>query len=162
MAMTPGVSTLGVKFGYNATASATKPESFTLLNRINAIGGISIEPEQIDASALEDYVTRYVAGRADTGGGSVNVTVNVTNETITEWQAVFAASETAAQGEVGGLWFTVWSPYLAQAFFFIAQTPQEFPMPELSQNSLETVEIPLTIVSYEGLSEKIEPVAPTP
>jgi len=49
----PGVSTLGVLFGYGA-AGATKPNAFTLLTRINSIGGIALETEQIDASALED------------------------------------------------------------------------------------------------------------
>lgn len=63
----PGVSTLGIKFGYAAGTYDTKPSAFTLLTRINAIGGIALETEQIDASALEDLVTKYVAGRADSG-----------------------------------------------------------------------------------------------
>lgn len=64
-----GVSTLGITFGYGTeTTAGTKPTSFKQLTRINAIGGINIEPEQIDASALEDAITRYVKGRADTGG----------------------------------------------------------------------------------------------
>lgn len=50
---------------HEATAG-TKYTSFKQLTRINAIGGINIEPEQIDASALEDAITRYVKGRADT------------------------------------------------------------------------------------------------
>ncbi len=54
-----------IKLGYGIGSSL--PSSFTVLTRINAIGGISLETEQIDASALEDYVTRYVAGRQDTG-----------------------------------------------------------------------------------------------
>ena len=48
-----GVSTLGITFGYGAEATAgTKPTSFKQLTRINAIGGINIENEQIDASAI--------------------------------------------------------------------------------------------------------------
>ena len=54
-----GLSTLGITFGYGTEATAgTKPTSFKQLTRINAIGGINIEPEQIDASALEDAITR--------------------------------------------------------------------------------------------------------
>ena len=41
-----------IKLGYGIGSSM--PSSFTLLTRINAIGGISLETEQIDASALED------------------------------------------------------------------------------------------------------------
>jgi hypothetical protein len=59
-----GLSTLGITFGYGTEATAgTKPTSFKQLTRINSIGGINIEPEQIDASALEDAITRYVKGR---------------------------------------------------------------------------------------------------
>ena len=54
-----------IKLGWNIGSSM--PSSFNVLTRINAIGGISLETEQIDASALEDYVTRYIAGRQDTG-----------------------------------------------------------------------------------------------
>lgn len=42
----PGISTLGIKLGYGIGSSM--PSSFTLLTRINAIGGISLETEQID------------------------------------------------------------------------------------------------------------------
>ena len=129
------------------------------MTRINAIGGIALETEQIDASALEDMVTRYVAGRADSGG-TFPVTVNVTNETITEWETVFTQSETQrAAGNT--VWFEVWSPYLTQAFYICAETPSKFPMPELSQNSLETVEIALVINEYKGLDTAIEPTAPS-
>ena len=44
---TAGISTLGITFGYGTEATAgTKPTSFTQLTRINAIGGVTIEPEQ--------------------------------------------------------------------------------------------------------------------
>ena len=49
---TAGVSTLGIKLGW--AVGSSMPASFTQLTRINAIGGISLETEQIDASALED------------------------------------------------------------------------------------------------------------
>lgn len=153
----PGISSLGIKFGW-AAASDTTPAAFTQLTRINEIGGISLDTEEIDASALEDYVTRYVSGRADTGG-ELTVTVNATDATITEWEAVFTASETARAN--GGLWFTVWSPYLAKGFFFRAVTPTKFPMPEFGQNSLQTVEIGLTVMEYVGLDTKVEPTGTT-
>lgn len=61
---TPGVSTLGVLLGYNSTATNLEgATSFTLLGRVNAIGGVELSTEQIDASALEDYVSKYVPGK---------------------------------------------------------------------------------------------------
>lgn len=149
----PGVSTLGVTFSWGA-AGDTTPNSFTLLTRINSIGEINLETEQIDASALEDAITRYVSGRADTGG-SVDIGVNVTDATIAEWEAVFTASQADTSG--GGLYFQVISPFHTKSFMFKAQTPSKFPMPSFEQNSLEVVTIPLTITEYLGLSTKVTP-----
>ena len=59
-----GISTLGITFGYGVeTTAGEKPSAFTQLTRINAIGGITIENEQIDASALEDAVSKRCACR---------------------------------------------------------------------------------------------------
>ena len=154
-----GVSSLGLLLGYAGGTYDTKPASFTLLNRINAIGGISLETEQIDASALEDLVTRYVAGRADSGG-TFPITVNLTSETIDEWHTVIELSKTqVAAGNT--VWFEVYSPNLSDAFYICAETPQMIPMPEFEQNSLMTVEIVLVINEYKGLDTAIEPQGET-
>ena len=151
--MEAGISTLGITFGYGVeTTAGTKPTTFTKLNRINNIGGITIEPEQIDASALEDAVTRYVKGRADTGG-TFPVTVNLTPETKEEWEALI----TAYKGLSGGkrMWFETIVPGFEDAFFVVAQPPEEIPQPEFSQNALLTVEMNLTIEEYVGMDTKV-------
>ena len=148
-----GVSTLGIKLGW--AIGTELPSAYQLLTRINAIGGISLETEQIDASALEDYVTRYIAGRQDTGG-AFPVTINITDDTIAEWEAVIAAYNAKTTDEA--LYLEVWSPYLTKAFFIKAQPPQVLPMSEMAQNELQTVEISLTIEEYLGMSDKVEPV----
>lgn len=149
-----GLSTLGITFGYGSESSAgVKPASFTQLNRINNIGGISMDVEQIDASALEDYQTKYVAGRADTGG-QWTVTVNFTDETADEWADVITAYNTA-QAAGKNLWFEVILPNQSDAFFVIAQPPQQLPMPEIGQNELLTVDIVLTVVEYKGWDTKV-------
>lgn len=143
-----GVSTLGITFGYGVeTTEGTKPTSFKKLTRINAIGGISIEPEQIDASALEDLITRYVKGRADTGG-SVAITVNLTNTTLAEWKALITAYKGLSDGK--RMWFATVIPGLENSFFFVAQPPEQIPQPEISQNELLTVDMNLTIEEYIG------------
>ena len=53
------------------------------------------------------------------------------------------------------MWFEVIVPGMTDAFFVIAEPPQEIPMPELSQNSLLTVTMSLTIVDYKGTSTKV-------
>lgn len=149
-----GLSTLGITFGYGSEGTAgQKPASFTQLDRINSIGGISMDVEKIDASALEDTQTKYVAGRADTSG-TWDVVVNFTDETADEWADVISAYNTAsAAGK--NIWFEVILPNQSEAFFVIAQPPQQIPMPEIGQNELLTVTISLTVVEYKGWSTKV-------
>ena len=149
-----GISTLGIEFGYGIGTPDEKPASFTRLNRINAIAGISLETEQIDASALEDYITRYVAGRQDSGG-SWAITVNVTDETIAEWETLIDAYTNKETTE--SMWFVVWSPYLTKSFYIVAQPPKAIPMSEMSQNELQTVEIGLVIDEYKGMDDAMRP-----
>ena len=149
-----GISTLGITFGYGTeTTAGTKPTSFKQLTRINALGGINIEPEQIDASALEDEITRYVKGRADTGG-SFAVTVNFTSDTVKEWQDLITAYKALSGGK--RMWFETIIPGIAKSFFVVAQPPEEIPQPEIGQNELLTVEMNLTIEEYKGLDTSVE------
>lgn len=149
-----GMSTLGVTFGYGVEATAgTKPEAFTVLTRINNIAGITIENEQIDASALEDLVSRYIQGRADTGG-TFPVSVNLTPETVTEWETLISAYQEAyAAGK--RMWFETIVPGFDEAFFVVAQPPSVIPQPEFAQNELLVAEMNLTIEEYVGLDTKV-------
>lgn len=148
------VSTLGITFGYGVeTTAGTKPATFTQLHRINAIGGITVTPATIDASALEDYVTKTVAGRGDTGG-TWTITVNFTEETADEWSDLISAYQTAkAAGK--NMWFETIVPGFTDGFFVVAQPPEAIPQPEMGQNSLLTVEFPLIIVEPKGMSTKV-------
>lgn len=151
---TAGISTLGITFGYGVEETAgTKPTAFTKLTRINSIGGINIEPEQIDASALEDLITRNVAGRSDTGG-TVTITVNFTEETKAEWKKVISDYEALTGGKQ--MWFETIVPGFDDAFFVVAQPPKQIPQPEIGQNELLTIEMNLTIEDYKGMDTKVD------
>lgn len=149
-----GLSTIGVLFGYAAeTTAGTKPASFTKLTRINSIGEINLDVEQIDSSALEDAITKYISGRADTGG-TLDVTVNLTSETKTEWETLITAYQALTDGK--RMWFNTYHKDLG-SFFVVAQPPSKIPQPAFDQNGLLTVTLSLTIESYEGLDTGIEP-----
>ncbi len=153
-----GVSTNGITFSYGVGGNSkegTKPTDMTLLDRINTIGGISITDEVIDASALEDLLTRNIKGRGDTGG-SFPVTVNITDETIKEWKAVIAAFKSLTS--LQGLRFQTVIPGLTDSFWVIAEPPSVIPQPEFAQNGLLTVEMNMTIADYIGDSAVVEPV----
>lgn len=153
-AATAGVSTIGVTFGYGVeTTAGQKPTTFTQLNRINSIGGINIENEQIDASALEDLVSRYIQGRGDTGG-TFPVGVNFTKETNAEWKKVIQDFR-AAQADGKRMWFETIIPNFDEAFLVVAQPPTAIPQPEISQNELLLIEMNLTIEEYIGMAEKV-------
>lgn len=150
-----GISTLGITFGYGVeTTAGQKPDTFNQLTRINSIGGIAVENEQIDASALEDKVSRYVQGRGDTGG-SFTVGVNFTTETVAEWEEVISAYE-AAQAANLRMWFETIIPGFNEAFFAVAQPPTAIPQPEIGQNELLVVEMGLTIEEYKGMDTKVD------
>lgn len=149
-----GISTLGITFGYGTEATAgEKPTAFKQLTRINSIGGINIEPEQIDASALEDLITRNVPGRSDTGG-TVAITVNFTEDTVKEWKKIITDYEALTGGK--RMWFETIIPGFADAFYVVAQPPKEIPQPEIGQNELLTIEMNLTIEEYKGMDAKVE------
>lgn len=154
---TAGISSLGVKVGYAAeTVAGTKPETFKWLERANTIGGITMETEQIDASALEDEISRYIAGRQDTGG-TWAITFNISDEVIDQLQAMISEYRALDGGKK--MWFEIWSPYLTKAFFIVAQPPLHIPVPEFGQNELQTVEMTFTIEEYKGMDTAIEPTA---
>lgn len=149
-----GLSTLGIVMGYAVeTTAGTKPSAFDALDRINSIGGISMDVEKIDASALEDTATKYVAGRADTGG-DWSITVNFTDETQAQWADLISDYNTAAASGLQ-LWLQVQIPNQSDAFFVIAQPPQQLPMPEIGQNELLTMEVSMTVVEYKGWDTKV-------
>lgn len=135
--------------------SGTKPTTFTQLKRCNSIGGISLETEQIDVSALEDYITQYAAGRQDTGG-TWEITFNMNKDVIAAIEKLYEDAKTAKQSGKG-VWFQVIFPDLEEAFFVIAETGRAIPLPEIAQNEAATMPITLVITEYKGLDAKVEP-----
>lgn len=152
----PGLSTLGILLSFGVeTSSGTKPTKFTVLHRCNDIPEITLETETIDASALEDMQSRYIAGRQDTGGEWSPV-FNITDEVITELETMM---EAAATGLESGLrtWFQVTVPNLTKAFFVVGQPGTKIPLPAMAQNELLTGSISIAIDEYVGLDTKVAP-----
>lgn len=150
-----GLSTLGVTFSYGVeTTAGTKPTSFKLLTRINSIGEITVTPEAIDASALEDKQTRNIAGR-DTVTDTVAVTVNKTDATIKEWKDVITAYNELTGGK--RMWFQEITPGITDAEFFVAQPPSKLPITSKEQNGLLTMAINLIIEDMIGTDTAVVP-----
>lgn len=149
------LTTLGVRFGYGIeTTKGVKPTTFTQLKRCSSIGGISLETEQIDVSALEDFITQYAAGRQDTGG-TWEVVFNMNQDVIAAIRKLYTDS-VAARTSGLSTWFQVEFPDLNEAFFVVAETGREIPLPEIAQNEAATLPVTLIIADYKGLDEKVE------
>lgn len=150
------LSTLGVTFGYGIeTTAGTKPTTFTQLPECESIGGITLETEQIDVSSLEDYTTQYVAGRQDTGG-TWEITFHMDpDNSIPAIKKLYEDASTAKTGGKG-VWFQVAFPDMDDAFFVIAETGREIPLPDIAGNEAAIMSITLVIVEYKGLDTKVE------
>lgn len=152
----PGLSTLGVIFSYGVeTTSGKKPTTFTILHRCNDIPEITLETETIDASALEDLQSRYIAGRQDTGGEWSPV-FNLTEDVITELETMMEAASTGLESGLR-TWFQVTVPNLTKSFFVVGQPGSKIPLPAMAQNELLTGSISIAIDEYVGLDTKVEP-----
>lgn len=157
----PGLSTVGILFGYaNATSLTTIPSTFTKLNRVNSAEGVTISYDQIDASALEDTISKYVQGRGDTGG-TWPVTFNWTPEVATQLTAMINAYTTAKAADANNvLWIEVYDPKdTANAYFICTEPPAVLPMGAIGQNELRTIEMEFTVVSYYGIGAGVAPTA---
>lgn len=151
------VTTLGVKFGYAVEATkGTRPASgYIQIPRCKSIGGVSLSPEQIDVSCLEDLISKYADGRADTGG---TWETSFHSDAITALGALLTAAATAkADGK--GVWFVVWIPSLTKSFFVKAAVPSKLAMGEIGENSALEIPLSLTIEEYLGLETATEPTA---
>lgn len=157
-AAVPGLSTLGITLSYGVETSAgQKPTAFTILNRCNDIPEITLETETIDASALEDLQSRYIAGRQDTGGEWGPV-FNLTDDVIDELDKMMKAAETGLKSGFR-TWFQVIVPNLTKAFFVVGQPGTKVPLPAMAQNELLTGSISIAIDEYIGLDTKVEPTS---
>ena len=145
-----GLSTLGITFGYGV--GATKPATFTQLERIVSIGEMSVENETIDVSTLEDYVTKYVRGRGTTTD-SIPVVVNWTDEVEAQWDAVLTAFSGRTTGQ--SMWFEIIVPGKTKAAFFKAQPPTILPIPSHEQNASYQNTINLTVEEIVGWDTKV-------
>lgn len=149
------LTTLGVTFGYGIeTTRGQQPTKFTQMYRCNTIGGISLDTEQIDTSALEDFITQYSAGRQDTGG-TWEITFNMNADVIAAIKKLYEDSKTAKSTGLA-TWFQVIFPDLSDAFFVVAETGREIPMPDIGQNEAAALPITLIISQYKGLMSKVE------
>lgn len=143
----PGLSTLKMRLAYGAdgaTPTTGTGASVTELGRISTVGGVALSTEQIDVSAIDDDITKFVPGRQDTGG-EWTVNVNVTDETLAEWDAIKGTTK----------WFEVYHPNITKAYWIRAAVPNKLPLGEVGQNEAFIMEVSLTLVDIGEWNTKV-------
>lgn len=76
-------------------------------------------------------------------------------DVITAIKQLYEEAATAKKGNKG-VWFQVMFPDMSDAFFVVAETGREIPLPEIGQNEAATLPITLVIGDYKGLDTKVD------
>lgn len=153
------LTTIGVKVGWAAGDMATKPTAFKQFLRVKKVGGINLESDKIEITALESMIKEYAAGLADTGG-SWPLTIGLSDDTVDSWDEVLAAHE-AGKKTGKSIWWDIFFPGLAKSFYIVAE-PGMIPMPDIDLSSAADITINCTINKYVGLDTAVEPSVATP
>lgn len=136
MANIINLSTAGIAVAYAVEETAgTRPTTdFTRIHGMKSTPNLNPAPETIEATTLDEteYKT-YVEGLKDLGG-ALEFTANLTQNLITEWDALMTAYETAVASNKN-VWFAIVIPGLEEAVYFTGK-PSNLGAPETSVNAI--------------------------
>lgn len=134
--MAINLSTAGIELRYcvEETAGTRPTAGYTRIKGIKSTPSLNPSPESLETTTLDEteYKT-YIDGLKDIGG-AIEFTFNLTEELITNWDALMTAYET---GKAAGkaTWFTIIVPGLTQSFYFTGN-PSAMGLPETSVSSV--------------------------
>lgn len=130
------LSTAGVYLAYAVEETkGTRPTSgYTKLTGAKTTPSLNPSPETLETTTLDEteYKT-YIDGLKDLGG-ALEFTFNLTEQLVTEWDALMVAYK-AAKEEEKATWFTIVIPGLKDSFYFTGN-PSEMGLPETSVSSV--------------------------
>lgn len=113
------LSTAGVTLWYAAeTAAGTRPTTgYEKISEIKSIPELNPEPDNLETTTLEETEWKtYIPGLKDIGG-ALSFTANLTEVSMTEWEGVVDAYDTAA-ADNKATWFCIVIPGLTKALYF--------------------------------------------
>ncbi len=130
------LSTAGVQLWYAVeTTAGTRPTTgYTRIFGAKSTPSLNAAPDTLETTTLDEleYKT-YIDGLKDLGG-ALEFTFNLTEELITEWDALMTAY-TAGKAAGKATWFTIVVPGLTQSFYFTGN-PSSMGLPETSVNAV--------------------------
>lgn len=138
------LSTAGVTLWYapEETAGTRPATGYTQISEIKSIPELNPEPDNLETTTLEETEWRtYIPGLKDIGG-ALSFTANLTEVSMTEWEGVVEAYDTAAEENLA-LWFCIIVPGLTKALFFTGQ-PSPMGMPAIEVSAVLEVNLYIT------------------
>lgn len=130
------LSTAGIYVCYapEATAGTRPTTGYIKLTGAKSTPSLNPSPETLETTTLDEteYKT-YIDGLKDMGG-ALEFTFNLTEDLITEWDALMTAYTTAKASNLE-TWFAIVIPGLTDAYFFKGN-PSEMGLPETSVSSV--------------------------
>ena len=134
--MAINLSTAGIQLLYAVEETAgTRPTSgYTRIRGIKSTPSLNPAPDTLETTTLDEteYKT-YIDGLKDLGG-ALEFTFNLTEELITNWEALMDNYE-AGKLANKATWFCIVVPGLTKAFFFTGN-PSEMGLPETEVNAV--------------------------
>lgn len=154
--MAINLSTAGVELWYAVEAtSGTRPTTgYTRIRGIKSTPSLNPAPDSLETTTLDEteYKT-YIDGLKDIGG-ALEFTFNLTEELVTNWDALMTAYTTAkASGKA--TWFEIVVPGLTKAFYFTGN-PSEMGLPETEVNSVLEITNYITPTNAPAKFEKVQ------
>ena len=135
-------STIGVKVKWaSETSAGSRPTSgYVEIPDIKSIPDISMTPNQIDVTNLQDKVRRFVPGVQD-AGNNLQMTANYTRNLVSVWASMVSVAE-AAWASGFATWFEIAIPNADS--FYIAGMPVALGMNSMAVDAV--IEANLSIV----------------
>lgn len=133
------LSTAGVTLNYAVeTTAGTRPTTgYTKISEVKEVPELNPEPDNLETTTLEETEWKtYIPGLKDIGG-ALSFTSNLTETSMSEWEDLVDAYDTAAATNLK-VWFCIIVPGLTKALYFTGQ-PSPMGLPGMSVSSvLET------------------------
>lgn len=128
------LSTAGVRLYFAAEENiGVRPTTgWTEITEIKSIPELNPEPDNLETTTLAETEWKtYIPGLKDPGG-ALSFTANLTEQSMSEWEAVVEAYETAASTGLS-VWYVIVIPGLTKSLYFTGQpTPMGMPAMEVS------------------------------
>ena len=155
------LSTAGVLLYYttegqtDAETPPTEDSNYTKIPEVKSIPELNPEPDNLETTTLEETEWRtYIPGLKDPGG-ALSFTANLTDQLMTDWEALMTAYDTAAKAN-NVIWFCIYIPGLTKSLYFTGK-PSPLGMPGMEVSAVLETNLYITPTNAPQWATKLSP-----